>query len=365
MTDGATTSATTAGDWARWPLQYLTAAGPHAGPAVGLLWFLLGLSVLVTIIFTVAVAWGVVARRQPVTPASLAVSSVDSGHGGLSWIYIGTPLTLVALVVALFWTMMVMARVAEPVGATPLSITVTGRQWWWQVDYPARPGGRAFQTANEIHIPVGQPVLVRLRGADVIHSFWVPALAGKTDTIPGRENVTWLQADRAGVYRGQCTEYCGAQHAHMGFLVYADPPAQFAAWRQGQERPATPEPRAALAPPATLVPVTTDTVRLILPGGQVTPYPPLPAGAGQALFVTRCGKCHAIDGTSAHGQRGPNLTHLMSRHTLAALTMANTTNNLGGWIADPQAQKPGALMPATKLSGPELQAVIAYLEAQR
>jgi cytochrome c oxidase subunit 2 len=337
--------------WARWPLQYFTAAGPHAGPVVSLNWFLLGLSVVVILIFTVAVGWSVFARRQPMTAEALSVASASEGGRGMPWLYVGLPLTMVALVVALFWTMLVMARIDTPAAARALTITVTGRQWWWQVDYPARPGGRAFRTANEIHIPVGVPVLVRLRGADVIHSFWVPALAGKTDTIPGRENVTWLQADRAGVYRGQCTEYCGAQHAHMGFMVYADPPAAFAAWRAGQERP------------AATFPVVADSAQLA--ARFAAARSPITAALGEPIFVAHCGGCHAMAGTAAQGQRGPDLSHLMSRRTLAALTLSNTTNNLGGWISDPQAQKPGALMPATRLNGPQLQAVIAYLEAQR
>ncbi|WP_420605388.1 cytochrome c oxidase subunit II [Novosphingopyxis sp.] len=308
-----------------------------------LTWFLLGLCAVVILIFTVAVTWGVMVRRQQATREALSTGSVERSQKGLAWVYVGMPLTLAALIVALFWAMLVMAKIDRPSTPPTLAITVTGRQWWWQVDYPASAtGGRAFETANEIHIPVGRPVLVKLRGADVIHSFWVPALAGKTDTIPGRENVTWLQADHPGVYRGQCTEYCGMQHAHMGFLVFADPPEKFAAWRRNQERLAT----RAGSEPAT--------------------------GQGEAVFARHCITCHAIDGTAAkgyrggdHGVRGPNLTHLMSRRTLAGVTLANNRNNLAGWISDPEAQKPGVLMPATKLSGPELQAVLAYLEARR
>ncbi|RZL29603.1 MAG: cytochrome c oxidase subunit II [Sphingomonas sp.] len=338
----------------------MTSAGPHAAPVVPLTWFLLGISVVVILIFVVAVSWGVIVRRQRATREALSTSSVENNPKGLVWVYIGLPLTLAVLILALFWTMLVMAKIDQPASPPSLAITVTGRQWWWQVDYPATPGGRAFETANEIHIPVGQPVLVRLRGGDVIHSFWVPALAGKTDTIPGLQNVTWLQADRPGVYRGQCTEYCGAQHAHMGFLVIADPPQVFAAWRRNHEQLASAD----------------STPRVIERGMENAAYDarqsPLLSGHGEAIFVQRCGSCHAIDGTAAQGYRpggdsvrGPNLTHLMSRRTLAAVTLTNNTNNLAGWISDPQAQKPGALMPITHLSGPELQAVVAYLKAQR
>lgn len=345
---------------ARWPLEYLTSAGAHAAPVVPLTWLLLGISVAVILIFTVVVPWGILVRRQRTTSEALSTVSVERSHKGLRWVYIGLPFTLAALIVALFWAMVVMARIDQPASRPTLIITVTGRQWWWQVDYPASAVGRAFETANEIHIPAGQPVLVRLRGADVIHSFWVPALAGKTDTIPGRENLTWLQADRPGIYRGQCTEYCGTQHANMGFLVFADPPEIFAAWRLNQERLAIRVPSV-----AAITPRMASTAQEALRSSVMATH-------GEAIFVEHCGTCHAMDGTAAQGyragvrgRRGPNLTHLMSRQTLAAVTLTNNTNNLAGWISDPQSQKPGVLMPATHLSGPELQAVVAYLKAQR
>ncbi|MDQ2878140.1 MAG: cytochrome c oxidase subunit II [Pseudomonadota bacterium] len=344
---------------ARWPLEYLTSAGPHAAPVVPLTWFLLGISVAVILIFAGAVTFGVIFRRQRTSREALSIGSVENSRRGLSWVYVGMPLTLAALIVALFWTMLVLAKIDQPATPPTMAITVAGRQWWWQVNYPAMQGKRAFETANEIHIPVGRPVLVRLRGDDVIHSFWVPALAGKTDTIPGRVNVTWLQADRPGVYRGQCAEYCGAQHANMGFLVFADPPDVFAAWRRNQEQLASAVPLEA----ATAAPVA---------AAYDAPRSPALMVHGGAVFVQHCGTCHAIDGTAAHGyspggdgRRGPNLTHLMTRRTIAGVTLTNNTNNLAGWISDPQAQKPGALMPATHLSGPELQAVVAYLKAQR
>jgi cytochrome c oxidase subunit 2 len=173
-------------------------------------------------------------------------------------------------------------------------------------------------------------VLVKLTGADVIHSFWIPALNGKTDTIPGRTNLTWMQADRPGTYRGQCTEYCGLQHAHMAAFVIADPPDVFEAWRQAQLQPAA---------------ATAD-----------------PQAPGEGLFVERCGACHTVRGTTAGGILGPDLTHLMSRSTLAAGTVRNTVSGLDGWIANPQALKPGARMPATDLTGLELGQLTAYLE---
>ena len=308
------------------PLQYLVTAGPHANPATALMWGLIALSLGVVAIFTVAVVGAVVARRV----RGVATETVpSSGASGMWWIYAGIPLTVAALVVALVWTMQVMAAVDAPAEPPRVAIDVTGRQWWWEVHYPAMLGAAAVTTANEIHIPAGQPILVRLRSDDVIHSFWVPALAGKTDTIPGRINLTWLQADRPGTYRGQCTEFCGMQHAHMAFAVVADPPATFARWRAAQALPAA------------------------APAGE--------AAVGEQVFLSHCAGCHAVAGSVAHGHKGPDLTHLMSRATIAAGLLDNNVNTLSGWISDPQALKPGALMPPTWLSGPQLHAVVAYL----
>ena len=279
----------------------------------------------------VAVLTGVLTRKSGLAPSSLPGAPVGRAAGGLSWIYIGLPLTVVALVVALIWTLQVLAAVDSPAARPRLTLTVTGHQWWWGVRYDGARPGETFDTANEIHVPVGQPVLIHLVGADVIHSFWVPALTGKTDTIPGRDNITWLQADRAGIYRGQCTEYCGLQHAHMAVYVMAQAPADFEAWRRGQL--------------------------------QAAPAPASPAQAtGEGVFVARCGACHTVVGTMAHGVKGPDLTHLMSRQSLAAGALANTVGGLSGWISDPQSLKPGARMPPTWLSGPQLAALRGYLE---
>jgi cytochrome c oxidase subunit 2 len=209
-----------------------------------------------------------------------------------------------------------------------LTIEVTGHQWWWEARYLDGAAGDTFTTANELHIPTGEPVRIRLIGADVIHSFWLPGLGGKTDVIPGQTNLAWLQTDRPGVYLGQCAEYCGVQHAHMALRVVAQPPAAFANWQRAQ-----------LAPAAG--------------GAQM---------AGEALFTAHCGACHTVRGSDAGGIVGPDLTHLMSRATIAAGTVPNTPGALSGWIANPQALKPGARMPATYLSGPQLSDTVAYLE---
>jgi cytochrome c oxidase subunit 2 len=313
-------------------MGYLETFGPRADPVTALGWGLLGLSCAVVIIVTLLVLFGVLARRQ--RGARPGEMDVQRGAGGLRWIYVGLSLTVVTLVASLIWTIGVVAAVGTPRSRPAVTLQVTGHQWWWEVAYQPDKPARAFVTANEIHIPVGVPVEVRLTGADVIHSFWVPALTGKTDTIPGRTNVSWLQADRPGLYRGQCAEYCGMQHAHMALYVVAEPQAQFDAWLVAQ--------RAASSTPVAVEPV-----------------------AGAQIFLSRCGACHTVRGTDAGGVVGPDLTHLMSRRTIAAGTLPNNPLTLSGWVANPQALKPGARMPPTYLSGPQLAALRAYLETLR
>jgi cytochrome c oxidase subunit 2 len=310
-------------------MAYLKTYGPRADPVTGLTWGLMDLSLAVIAIVTVLVVAGVVMRRQRAAMAGQTLS-IGGESGGLSWIWIGLALTLIALVASLVWTVEVMAAVGSPAAKPAVTLEITGHQWWWEARYLGPDPSQTFVTANEIHIPVGRPVLVKLQGADVIHSFWIPALSGKTDTIPGRTNLAWMQADRPGTYRGQCTEYCGLQHAHMAAYVIADPPDVFEAWRRAQTEPAGPA------------------------AG--------PSAIGEGLFTDRCGACHTVRGTTAGGIAGPDLTHLMSRATLAAGTVPNTISGLDGWIANPQALKPGARMPATDLSGAELGQLTAYLE---
>jgi len=212
-----------------------------------------------------------------------------------------------------------------------VNIEVTAYQWWWGVKYLDGPVSETFTTANEIHVPVGRPVVVQLKAADVIHSFWVPSLAGKRDLVPGRTATLAFQADHAGVYRGQCAEFCGFQHAFMAFEVHAQAPAEYEAWRQAQLRPAA-EPMEAQAQ------------------------------RGKMLFQSvSCALCHAVQGTIAQGRTGPDLTHVASRRSLAAGTLPNTPGHLASWIVDPQQHKPGTNMPANPLSGEDLAALVAYL----
>ena len=214
-----------------------------------------------------------------------------------------------------------------------LSIEVTGHQWWWEARYNDVDASNIFTTANEIHIPVGVPVLFTLHGGDVIHSFWVPNLAGKKDLIPGKISTMWLQADKPGVYRGQCAEYCGLQHARMALWIVAEPPDQFNAWRQNQTQSS--------APP------TSDSEK-----------------RGQQVFVSStCVMCHAIGGTTAGSNVGPNLTHVGSRNTLAGATLSNTREHLMSWITNSQTFKPGNKMPPNNLGQQDLDALVDYLQS--
>ena len=214
-----------------------------------------------------------------------------------------------------------------------LSILVTGKQWWWELQYEDADPSRIVETANEIHVPVNVPVTLKLEASDVIHSLWVPRLMGKEDLIPGRQNVKRVFVTQPGVYRGQCAEFCGQQHAHMGLLIIAEPMADFERWRDRQ--------RAEAASPSN------DEEQ-----------------AGHDAFLKRsCVMCHQIRGTDAGGRSGPDLTHVGSRMTLAAGTLPLTRGSLAAWIVDPHGVKPGVDMPLTKLEPDELNAIAAYLES--
>lgn len=245
----------------------------------------------------------------------------------------GVVVTVILLFVLLL-SDFITGRVLEAFGANdPLVIEIKGRQWWWEVSYADPVAGNRFTTANEIHIPVGRPVEFLLTSADVIHSLWVPELHGKRDLIPPYGRRLRLQADRRGVYRGQCAEFCGYQHAKMGVLIVAEPEAVFAAWQSAQRQPAR------------------------TPSNQAETR-------GQQVFLSgTCVMCHTIQGTPAGGKVAPDLTHLASRETIASGAALNTPAHLAGWILDPQSIKPGANMPPNPMSSADLQALLAYLRS--
>jgi cytochrome c oxidase subunit 2 len=255
-------------------------------------------------------------------------------EAGVKWIYIGVAVSTGVLVGMVVWTLVTLNAVASSPGAPAFTIEVRGHQWWWEARYIGQSGDRTFTTANELHVPVGRPVHLELLSDDVIHSFWIPALAGKTDVIPGQTNVAWLEAAKPGIYRGQCTEYCGDQHAHMAMYVIADAAAEFQSWWDAQLAVA-PEPNS-------------DALM-----------------RGEAIVTARCGVCHAIRGTGAGGIFGPDLTHLMSRRTIAAGTLPNDRENLSQWISHAQAVKPGNRMPTLALPPAELAEAAAYLRTLR
>jgi cytochrome c oxidase subunit 2 len=310
------------------PMSYLHTYGPAGDPSNQLGWGLGIISIIVMAVILVLLLGAVLRHRpRPANPRTLAVRE-DSG--GLGWLYIGVGVSTLVLIGCAIWTMFTLAAVAMP-AKTSLTLQVTGSHWWWSLRYLNPDPARIFTTANEIHIPVGQPVRVELVSPDVIHSFWIPQLTGKMDVIPGQTNVTWLQADKPGVFRGQCTEYCGVQHAHMAMYVIADSAADYRDWTRGQ--------LAAAAAP------TSDAAR-----------------QGEQAFVAHCAVCHTVRGTPAGGIVGPDLTHLMSRHTIAAGLLPNTPGNLAAWISDSQALKPGSRMPALQLSARDLSSVMTYLQ---
>ena len=217
---------------------------------------------------------------------------------------------------------------------TPVRIEVVGKMWWWEVRYPDPEGGAAVIAANEVHLPVGRPVELALTTSDVIHSFWIPQLAGKLDMIPGHVNVLRLRADAPGIFRGQCAEYCGAQHANMALFAVAHPPDEFDAWLAAQRRPAT------------------------------DPESPFQRRGRELFLGAGCGGCHRVRGTAAEGTIGPDLTHVGSRVSIGAGMLPTNAGTLAGWIADTQHLKPDSAMPSFNIfPGPDLRAVATYLES--
>jgi cytochrome c oxidase subunit 2 len=303
-------------------------AGPGAERIADLFWAMTVLGTVVFLIFCGALAWALAHRRE----APLRPTPEEDRRRTRMILLFGAALPALILVPLLFWTFGTLAATDPRAHPADLVVDVVGKQWWWEIRYRDTVPGRTFTTANELHLPVGKRVELRLTSTDVIHSFWVPELQGKTDLIPGRENVAWIEASRPGEYGGQCAEYCGLQHTRMGLLVVAQPEAEFEQWAAGQR-----------------VEARADTVNL----------------QGRDAFVRACGYCHTVRGTLAGGRLGPDLTHLASRRTLAAGLLPNTSGHLGGWVANPQALKPGSHMPRVPLSRDEFRLIHLYLQTLR
>ena len=313
-----------------WDRSVFSPASPDAHRLAQLGWPILIGFLLVAVVVWALLAW--IALRRTGTLVEHARADIGGGEG---WIWIGG-MALPALAFGLVFGMTLSALHATPMPQRdqPAELRITGHQWWWQVESRMGDSTEWFATANEFHIPVGRPVDVELRTADVIHSLWVPRLQGKVDLVPGHVNHILLQADKPGRYPGSCAELCGLQHAHMRLVVVADEPKDFAIWLENQRK-------AGVQPTA--------------PEAQL----------GQKLFTERaCMLCHTVRGTDAHGTFGPDLTHLASRHTIAAGSLDNDVANLHAWIVNAQSLKPGNRMPVlTEFSGPELRALGAYLRS--
>jgi len=299
-------------------------AGPAAAEIAWLWWVMLSAFTAVFILVMVLILAAVLQRPTTDSATSLG-SSPPLGRTGF---VVGGGLILPIVVLTPLYLLSLKTSTSLRVPQEGFTVRVVGHQWWWEIRYPQQD----IVTANEIHIPVGQPVRLELTSADVIHSFWVPRLNGKRDLIPGIETEFWIQADEPGVYRGQCGEYCGTQHANMAFEVIALAPTEFAAWLA-----ARPQPRRQLR-------LENESRGL------------------QIFLRSGCSQCHAVQGTRATGNVGPDLTEFGSRQTIAAATRPNTRDNLAAWISDPQAIKPGVRMPSTDLVADDLEVLLDYLE---
>ena len=290
----------------------------------GVLWAMLGILLIVVSIVTYS-TWRF--RERPGGPPPKLI------FGNIKLEVAYTCGFVVILGVISYFSLVSMHASDPPValGRGQDNILVIGHQWWWEVRYP----GTGIRTANEIHLPVAEPQRLGLRSADVIHDFWVPELGRKMDVIPGVENQTWIAAGEPGVYYGRCAEFCGQEHAWMRLRVVAQSPAEFAKWEQAQ---------------------------LLTPR---TPADGAP-GRGAAYFQQlSCAACHTIRGTPAHGDVGPDLTHVGGRDTLVAGRLANTPANLAVWLLEPDLVKPGAHMPNLHLTREQQDTLVAYLEGLR
>lgn len=314
---------------AGWPPPVLDPAGPFAGPIQTVAWVLFIMAAVVMVVVAVALGIALFGPRK---------WKRRVGGERLIWIA-GLVFPVVVLTGLLVYGLTTTTRVADAPKPGEMRVRVTGEMWWWRVAYLDGQGREIVQDANEVHIPAGQPVVFELESADVIHSFWVPRLGGKTDMIPGRRNFMRLQADAPGTYGGQCAEYCGGPHALMGLVVVAHAPDDYAAWLARQSRP------------AAVVPSAQGPLALIDQGRNV-------------FAASGCAACHTIRGTEANGLAGPDLTHVGSRQTLGAGILPNNQGTMAGWISDSQSLKPGNRMPSyAVLSGQDVRAVAAYLES--
>jgi cytochrome c oxidase subunit 2 len=304
----------------------LAPAGPQAAHISWLWWVMFWVATAVFVVvfglIVAAIVRGSRAARKDDGPTEAGLTLA---------VAIGVAVTAVTLFGLLAATMSTHRAVLALGAESALTINVTGHQFWWEIEYDDAVPSRRVTTANEIHIPVGRPVVLKVTSRDVIHSFWAPNLHGKRDLVPGITSAIWLQADRPAVYRGQCAEFCGKQHAHMAFEIVAEPDADFDRWLDAQRQLA--------AAPATSA-----------------------STHGRDVFMNaQCVLCHTVRGTPAAGRVGPDLTHLGSRGKIASGTLQTNAADIAAWVRDPQHVKPGSQMPPTRLADADVEALSEYL----
>ncbi len=311
------------GAWAHPP----NILNPHGYVAVAeshLFWIIFWIALTIFVLVMGFFLYSIIRyRARPGSPEPL------QRHGNsaleITWTVIPT-LVLVGVLVSTIYTLLDVIQ--QPTGVNTITVTAVGHQWWWEFDYP----GQGVITADELHVPLNTVIHVDLRSDNVIHSFWIPDLAGKTDVIPGHDNYMWFKSNTPGAYRGECAEFCGTQHANMDFQVVVESQSDYNAWLARQKLPAA-KPTSALAI------------------------------QGAALFLSKtCVGCHVINGVNSGRLIGPNLTHFGSRQLIAGGVLDNNPQNLAKWLQDPQAVKPGVDMPNLHLSQQEIAALVAYLD---
>jgi cytochrome c oxidase subunit 2 len=307
-------------------------AAPSASAIADLFWFFIAVCTIVYLLTIGALFWAILRSRR-------AGPERDAASEGWAGRFVGaaTIMTVVILFVFVGVSFATDRRILYAERDPVMQVELTGHQWWWEIRYLDEDASKVFRTANELHLPLGQRVQLNLKSADVIHSVWLPNLAGKKDVIPGRNNILTIEVDKPGIWHGRCAEFCGYQHAHMDLTVVAESAESFSKWRDGQIQPAhQPE---------------TDEQR-----------------KGEQVFASSaCVLCHVIRGSAADGQStlAPDLTHLMSRQTIGAGTVGNEKGFLGGWILDPHGFKPGVHMPMNLLRPSDFQPLLDYLETLR
>jgi cytochrome c oxidase subunit 2 len=306
--------------------------GPQAERLAELIWIFTAISAVIWLAVMVVLLMAIV-PRSPDRPNPLALR-VATERRSLVTVAAAAAATLL-IVIALTAVSYLSQRHLYAKQRSAVVVTITGHQWWWDIRYESDRPDQVATTANELYIPVGEPITVKLASSDVIHSFWIPSLMGKQDLIPGQDNELQFTADRPGIYRGQCAEFCGWQHAHMGIMAVVLPKEQFGAWRNAQIAPAVPP---------------EDAVRQ----------------QGASIFQNKaCVMCHTVRGSSAGSRVGPDLTHFGSRKSIASATLPMSRGNIAAWVVDPQGIKPGTNMPNVSLAADEIDPLVSYLEGLR